>query len=175
MGIIHFSASFDQGLLTVTKMVMTICIHMVIFGAQVSIIYFYYVSEHLKWTLYQKVRKTMLPTAITAFAFGVTEATFVGVHWNSSVLERGIGSLTTFWIIVRTFLVLAYAITFLMGLIPWTTMHFPSMKSPFLKLPLIFKRSLSTFFYEICSPNRHPMDYPKLLPNRIFWFLMTHF
>lgn len=126
MGIIHFSAAFDQALLMVTKTVMTICIHSVIFGSQVSIICFYFVSEHLIWPLHTKVLKTMVPTAILSVTFGVMEASFVGLHWTNTVLKSGTGALTTFWVIVKAFLVLAYATTFLVGLIPWKNLHFPS-------------------------------------------------
>lgn len=126
IGVVHFSASFDQGLLTVTKMVMTVFVHVVIFGAQTATVVYYYTCEDLSITLNRRVQKAVIPALILALVFGIVESTFMGVYWSSTVLQRGIGALNVFWTIVRAFWVIVYAGTFLMGLLPQQLIRLPS-------------------------------------------------
>lgn len=115
-------------------MVITICIHTVFFGAQLSLIFYYYVCEHTEHSLYQKIKRMLIPTAIVALAYGITESVFTGVFWRSNVLHRGIGSLTTFWLAIRVTLTIAYSVTIAIGLIPQSYIRLPSTPS----LPLQF-------------------------------------
>lgn len=105
---------------------MTICVHTVIYGAQVSIIFYYYVCEHLDLSLYQKVKRTLIPTALTCITFGIAESIFAGMYWKSAVLTRGIASLTIFWLVIRVVLTLLYTGTFAIGLIPQSYIRLPS-------------------------------------------------
>lgn len=126
IGVVHFSASFDQGLLTVTKMVMTVFVHVVIFACQAATIFYYFTCEDLSITLNRRVQRAIVPALGFAVAFGITESTFMGVYWSSTVLQRGIGALNVFWTVVRTFWVIVYAGTFLMGVLPQTLVRLPS-------------------------------------------------
>lgn len=132
IGIVHFSASFDQGLLTVTKMVMTVFTHVVIFGCQMATVMYYYTCENLSITLNKRIQRSLLPALGVAIAFGIAESTFMGVYWSSSIVQKGIGSLTTFWISVRVFWVIIYAASSLMGLLPHKIVRLPSTFNFFL-------------------------------------------
>ena len=126
LGLVHFSASFDQGLLTVTKMVLTVTIHMVVFGAQLSIVWYYVWAEHVELTLYQKMKRTLIPTTAMALAYGIAEAIVVGLFWSTTVLKRGIGALTIFWLCIRILWTLIYTTAITVGLIHPRSWKLPS-------------------------------------------------
>lgn len=105
---------------------MTVFVHVVIFACQSATIFYYFTCEDLSITLNRRVQRAIVPALGFAVAFGITESTFMGVFWTSTVLQRGIGALNVFWTVVRTFWVLVYAGTFLMGVLPQKIVRLPS-------------------------------------------------